>query len=147
MGLQGDHPPMPLEQQPPLVLAMILADTVLLDVATGKNVIYGTYQALEAAAFPFTHPSIVVYVALTEGYGETIVRLRLTDVDELRPPIFQLETMVNFSDPFLVLEIVFRESKVVFPTPGEYRLQLFGADEPLLERRLQVGSEAEPDPS
>ena len=41
------------------------------------------------------------------------------------PPIFQLETIVNFSDPFLVLEIVFRETKVVFPAPGEYRLQLF----------------------
>jgi len=92
---------MPLEQQPPIVLAMILADTVLLDVATGKNVIHGTYQALEAATFPFTHPSIVVYVVL----------------------------------------------KVVFPEPGEYRLQLFVAGEPLLERRLQVGPEADPNPS
>jgi hypothetical protein len=138
---------MPLEQQPPIVLGMILADTILLDVATGKNVIQGTYQALEAATFPFTHPSIVVYVVLTEGYGETSVRLRLTDVDESRPPIFELETVVTFSDPFVVLEVVFRETRVVFPEPGEYRLQLFGAGEPLLERRVQVGPEQDPDPS
>ena len=138
---------MSLEQQPPLVLAMILADTVLLDVSSGKNIIQGTYQALEATTFPFTHPCIVVYVALTEGYGETPIRLRLTDVDEMRPAILELETVVNFSDPFIVLEIVFRETKVVFPEPGEYRLQLFGAGEPLLERRLQVGAEAEPDVS
>jgi hypothetical protein len=32
---------MPIEQQPPVVLAMLLADTVLLDAATGKNTIQG----------------------------------------------------------------------------------------------------------
>jgi hypothetical protein len=48
---------MPLEQQPPLVLAMLLADTVLLDVATGKNIIQGTYQALEVGPEPDPDPS------------------------------------------------------------------------------------------
>jgi hypothetical protein len=126
------------EQQPPIVLAMILADTVLFDVATGKNTIQGIYQMLEAATFPYTHSSIVVYVVLTEGYGETTVCLRLVDMDEVHPPIFELESVLNFADPFDVVDIVFRETKVVFPEPGEYCLQLFAAGEPLRERRLQI---------
>jgi hypothetical protein len=129
---------MPVEQQPPLVLAMILADTVLLDVATGKNTIQGMYEVLHAPAFPFTQPAIVVYVALTEGHGDTAVQLRLVDVDELHEPLFELETIVNFADPFQVREIVFTHPRVVFPGPGEYRFQLFGAQEPLLERRLRL---------
>jgi hypothetical protein len=134
---------MPVEQPPPLVLAMVLADTVLLDVATGKNTIQGTHQALRAAAFPFTQPSIVVYVALTEGRGDTTVQLRLVDVDELHAPLFELQTVVHFADPFQVREIVFTHPRVVFPEPGEYRLQLFGAGEPLLERRLQLVQDEE----
>jgi hypothetical protein len=137
---------MPIEQQPPVVLAMLLADTVLLDAATGKNTIQGTYHSLAAPAFPLTR-SIVVYAALTEGYGETLVRLRLVDVDEDRPPLLELEAIVEFADPFVVRELVFAEAKVVFPEPGEYRLQLFGAGEPLLERRLYLLNEDNPDQS
>jgi hypothetical protein len=129
---------MPVEQQPPDVLAMILADAVLRDLATGKNVIQGTFHVIAALSFPWTHPSMVVYVVLTEGYGNTPLKLRLVDVDESRPPIFELETVVNFPDPLVVLEVVFTRSNIVFPDAGEYRVQLFGAGEPLLERRLNV---------
>jgi len=59
---------------------MILADTVLYDWTTGKSTIQGTYETLESAKFPFTHPSIVVYVVLTEGYGDTEVQLRLVEL-------------------------------------------------------------------
>jgi hypothetical protein len=134
-----------VNEQPPLVLAMVLADTVVQDLVTGKNTIQGTYHSLGAPAFPFTHPSIVVYVVLTDGYGETSMQLRLVDVDESHPPLFELETTVNFEDPFATLEVVFAQPKVVFPQPGEFRLQLFGAGEPLLERRLYVMLDEGPD--
>lgn len=138
---------MPVKQRPPLVLAMVLADTVVQDLPTGKNTIQGTYCSLSAAVFPYTHPSIVVYVVLTEGYGETDLRLRLIDADESRPPLFELEAAVEFSDPLAELEVVFTQGKVVFPEPGEYRLQLFGAGEPLMERRLEVSPESNLDES
>jgi len=138
---------MPVKQQPPLVLAMVLADTVVQDLPTGKNTIQGTYLSLDAAEFPYTHRSIVVYVALTEGYGETELRLRLIDADELRPPLFELEATVEFSDPLTEVEVVFAHPKVVFPEPGEYRLQLFGAGEPLREWRLDIQLESNFDES
>jgi hypothetical protein len=37
--------------------------------------------------------------------------------------------------------MAFTQQRVVFPEPGEYRLQLFAADQPLVERRLQIGVE------
>lgn len=129
---------MPVEQQPPDVVAMIVADAVLRDVATGKYTIQGTYLVLGAPSFPYTHPSVVVYAALTEGYGATTVKLRLVDVDEVHPPPFELDTIVDFPDPLAIAEVVFAKANVVFPEPGEYRFQLFGAGELLRERRLQM---------
>jgi hypothetical protein len=132
---------MAVKKQPPHVpnvLAMILADAVLRDLGTNKNFIQGTFHVLAAPSFPWTHPSMVVYLVLTDGHGAIPLKLRLVDVDESSPAIFEVETTVNFPDPLLVLELVFPRSNIVFPEPGEYRVQLFGAGEPLLERRLNV---------
>jgi hypothetical protein len=129
---------MPTEQPPPIVLAMILAETVLHDLTTDKMTIQGTYHAVEAPTFPHTHPAINLCVALTEGYGETALQFRLVDVDDTQPAIFELESTVDFADPFEVVEMVFSKLHVVFPQPGEYRLQLFAGSHPLLERRLEV---------
>jgi hypothetical protein len=129
---------MAVEQQPPDVLAMVLADAVLQDFATRKFTIQGTYSVIAAHEFPHLQPSIVVYVAMTNGHGQTPIKLRLVDVDELRDPLFEIEATVAFSDPIIVAEMVIARSNVLFPEPGEYRLQLFGAGSPLRERRLHV---------
>ncbi len=75
---------------------------------------------------------------LTDGYGETPVRVRLVDAEEARPPIFEAETVVNFPDPLTVMEVVFPQFNVVFPEEGEYRVLPFGAGGFLREHRLDV---------
>jgi hypothetical protein len=127
-----------IEQQPPDVLAMVLADTVLRDAATGKCFIQGTYAAIFAPHFPWQHPVIVVYFAITNGHGKTPIKLRIVDVDEAHDPISEQDAMIDFPDPFTVAEGVFVIPGPIFPEPGEYRLQLSCAGTPLRERRLQV---------
>jgi hypothetical protein len=127
-----------VEHQPPDVLAMVLADTVLQETATGKFFIQGTYSVIMAAGFPVVHPMLTIYFAITNGHGKTPVSIRLTDVDEARDPIFAVHGEIAFADPLQVAEQVFSVRGVRFPEPGEYRIQLFGADELLRERRLQV---------
>jgi hypothetical protein len=129
---------MAVEHQPPDVLAMVLADTVLRDFASGKMFIQGTYSAIMATEFPLLYPSIVVYAAITNGHGQTEMELRLVDVDEESEPLFKAAIMMNFADPLIVAEAVFAHGPVNFPRPGEYRLQLFGAGQLLRERRLQA---------
>jgi hypothetical protein len=127
-----------VEQQWPDVIAMVVADGVHQDPATGKFFILGTYSAIGALGFPCRHGPLIVYMTLTDGRGETPLKMCLVDVDEEREPVFEDETTVNFSDPTQVLEIVFMHPQVTFPEPGEYRLKLFGAGEFLRERRLVV---------
>jgi hypothetical protein len=38
----------------------------------------------------------------------------------------------------MVAELNFLINKLVFPAPGEYRFQVYGNDELLMERRLDV---------
>ena len=65
--------------------------------------------------------------------------MRLIDTDGAREPVFEANAFLNFPDPLFVAEVVFAKFGVVFPEPGEYRLQLHGAGTLLRERRIQVG--------
>jgi hypothetical protein len=136
---------MPVERQPPDVLAMILADTVLQDLVTGRLTIKGTISSLLATEFPVDY-AFVVYTAITSGHGPTDIELRMVDVDDEGEPLFTSQIRINFADPLAVVERVFGVSRVTFAEPGEYRVQLFGAGHLLRERRLQVGS-GQPPPS
>jgi hypothetical protein len=129
---------MAVEQQPPDVLAMVLADDIHRDTDTGKFFILGTYATITAPAFPWTQPALIVYLAFTDGRGQTPLSIRLVDVEEARPPVFESNALLNFSDPLAVIEMAFYQPEVIFPQLGEYRLQLFGAGQFLRERRLFV---------
>jgi hypothetical protein len=128
----------PVEQQPPEILALIIADYVHWDDSAGKFFILGTRSSVGAASFPFNRPSLAVYASMIGGRGATMIRLRLIDVDEAREPVQDFETTVNFLEPTEELEVAFRLADLVFPEPGDYRLQLFGAAQFLQERRFLV---------
>ncbi|MBI1913611.1 MAG: hypothetical protein HYS12_02480 [Planctomycetes bacterium] len=127
------------QQNAPLALALIVADHITRDLGTGKLSVHGIFNAIGALSFPWTHPSIMVYGALTDGrLGKTPIMLRLVDAEEERPPVVEAPGEVDFPDPFAIVEFVLALNGVVFPEAGEYRLQLHGAGTPLLERRILV---------
>src|ERR1700686_521974 len=109
---------MPIDQQPPDVLAMVLADVVPRDTVSGKNYIKGTYSVISANEFPVRYPSIVVYVAITNGHGKTELEMRLGPVDKDREPVFVSKMVVDFPDPLAVIEAIFGHVQAVFPEPG-----------------------------
>jgi hypothetical protein len=128
----------PVEQQPPEVLALVIADQVYQDDSSGKCFILGTRASIAVAAFPYDCTSLAVYVLMTDGRGETSLKLRLIDVDEAREPVLEFETTVNFLDPTEDMEVLFRLAELVFPEPGDYRWQLYGAGQFLRERRFLI---------
>lgn len=120
----------------PTALAMIICDHVWRDPCEGKSTIIGTFTTLNADSFPFRHPVMAIYLALTNGHGDVPLKLRLVDAAELFPPVFELTTTMRFPSPIDLVETGFELPGPVFPRPGEHRLQLFANDEPLIERRL-----------
>lgn len=122
----------------PMVLAMILCDAIHQDPATKKSTLLGTFSTINARQFPAVHRQLAVHAAMTNGHGQTRIRLTLIGPNESQPPIFSREGMIEFVDPRMVAELNFALANISFPEPGEYRLQLFGNDELLMERRLYV---------
>jgi hypothetical protein len=72
------------------------------------------------------------------------MKMRLIDADDGDGPIFESEALLNFTDPTNVIELQFVQPDAIFPKPGEYRLQLFGAGEFLRERRVLVAPLQQP---
>jgi hypothetical protein len=136
---------MAIEQQPPLVLSLMLADNGSRDASTGKYSVLGTISVYRPLAFPGVIPMLCAYAALTDGHGETAVKLRLVDGEEARKALFELEMVIDFSDPVRVNEIMVLFPGLAFPEPGVYSLQLFGASQLLAERRLLVEQVEKPE--
>jgi hypothetical protein len=122
----------------PMVLAMILCDAIYQDPATKKCTLLGTFSTINARQFPAVHRQLSVHVAMTDGHGKTAIRLMLVGPDESAPPLFSRDGVIEFGDPRMVAELNFIVTNISFATPGEYRLQILGNDELLMERRLYV---------
>ena len=133
----------------PVVLAMVLCDAIHQDPATRKCTLLGTFSTINVRKFPATHRQLAVHVALTDGRGKTRIRLRLVRTDQTETEVFSREGMIEFADPRVVAELNFTINNIAFEAAGEYRLQVYGNDELLKERRLYVqgASGAAPPPS
>ncbi|HZV07545.1 MAG TPA: hypothetical protein VE999_20840 [Gemmataceae bacterium] len=124
-------------QPPPLAQAMLLADAIHRDPATKKFFILGTYNMLGCPKFPTPPNPLRVYVSMTDMHGQTPVRIRVTDMDEMYGTLCEKTLVVDCPDPNLNVELVFTPDPV-FPEPGMYRIQLFADHELLRELRLRL---------
>lgn len=122
----------------PMVLAMVLCDAIYQDPATKKCTLLGTFSTINARSFPMVHAQLAVHLALTDGHGKTRIRLTLVGAEETEKPLFSGEGMIEFADPRMVAELNFTIANLTFPAAGPYRLQVYGNDQLLMERRLNV---------
>lgn len=122
----------------PVVLAMVICDAIHQDPATKKCTLLGTFSTITARSFPVVHPGLAVHLALTEGRGNTTIRLSLVSSDDEAQVLFSQEGVIQFADPRVVAEINFGIRNLTIPRPGEYRVQVHANNELLGERRLHV---------
>jgi hypothetical protein len=121
-----------------MTLAMIICDAIHQDPATKKSTLLGTFSTINARQFPAVHRQLALHAALTNGHGRTKVRLVLIGPEETEPPLFSREGVIEFNNPRMVAELNFVMNNITFNKPGEYRFQLYGSEELLMERRLYV---------
>ena len=129
---------MPADRPPPDVLAMIVCDQIITDRMTGKQSLIGMFAKVHAAGFPVSHPQLSVFVALTDGYGEVELLIRIVDANDARPPIVEGRGKVNFKNPRAIANLALAFHGLRFPEPGEYRVQLYSNGELLREARLHL---------
>ena len=129
---------MPMDKPAPDVLSLIVCDQIITDRLSGKQSLIGMFSKVHAQRFPAAHPHLCVFVALTEGYGETELEIRIVDANDARPPLVAGKGRVNFKDPRAIANLSLQFHGLTFPEPGEYRVQLYARGELLREARLQL---------
>jgi len=129
---------MTTERPTPDVLAMLVCDQIITDRLTGKQSLIGMFSKVHARGFPAAHPQLCVFVALTEGYGQTELRIRIVDSNDDRPAIVEGKGTVDFKNPRAIANLALQFNGLMFPAPGEYRVQLYCRDELLKEARLEL---------
>jgi hypothetical protein len=98
----------------------------------------GCFSALHAFEFPAVHHALGVYLDLTNGRGQVMIRVQIVDTDQSSDPLAVIEQTIEFADPRMVAELDFMFGGLTFPEPGEYRVQVFATDQFVIERRLLV---------
>ncbi|MBI4719223.1 MAG: hypothetical protein HY763_15605 [Planctomycetes bacterium] len=129
---------MPGSRPTPDVLALIVCDQIITDRLTGKQSLIGMFSNVHARGFPATHAQLCVFVALTDGHGETDLLIRIVDSNDARPPIVEGKGRVLFKDPRAIANLALQFHGLTFPEPGEYRVQLYAAGALLREARLML---------
>ena len=116
---------------------MLVCDDVMIDQASGKTSIFGSFADIRAPKVPAIHPRLTLHIELTDGRGEVGMELRLVhaDTDE---KVFSAAGACQFPDPRVVASLNFTVNNVLFPRAGEYRFQLYAEGTLLLERRVTV---------
>lgn len=122
----------------PDVLSLIVCDQIIADRLTGKQSLIGMFSRIHAAQFPATQPHLCIYVALTDGRGKTPMVIRVVDSDDVRPPVVRGQGVVDFKNPRAVANLSLQFYGLVFPEPGQYRVQISCHGTLLREARLEL---------
>ena len=122
----------------PVVLSMVICDAIWRDPSNGKHTILGTFRNINSRAFPCRHQIMSIYLEMTDGRGKMDFRLQIVDVDEEREPIAVIENEMVSPDPNAIIEMGIQINNLVFPEPGEYRVQVFSNDTFLIEQKVTV---------
>jgi len=130
----------------PVLQALVLADHVYVDAATGKKVIAGTFNELQAAGFPTQFPHVTfAYLCLADLRGPTRLELRYVDLAN-GEVLMQLEDVrVTAASPLDSTELIVEVPEFPMPHPGTFALEVHCRDELLGSLRInvrEVGSEA-----
>ncbi|HEY3320759.1 MAG TPA: hypothetical protein VGP72_09875 [Planctomycetota bacterium] len=121
----------------PILLALVLCDTIIREASTNKVSLIGTFNGIYANTFPCTHYSLSIYIAITEGRGVVPCKLRMTSLDSNKL-IFDLPGQIEFSGPTSISELVFQLQQIRFEHPGVYAIEFWADGELLGSRKLSA---------
>ncbi|MCB9799774.1 MAG: hypothetical protein H6757_03320 [Candidatus Omnitrophica bacterium] len=113
----------------PKTNAMLVCDYVITEQGTNKKSLIGVFENISAGKFPCTHPSLSVYIKLTEGNGVYRFRLELVELKSDR--IIgkgELPNDVTMRNPRIAHELVFNLRSLRFNQAGDYEFRIFAND-------------------
>ena len=123
---------------PPLVLNVLLCESVHRDWNRSKFYLLGVSNTLNFAEMPATLALSYLFLSFIEVNGPYNLRVEIVDVNVEHEPIFQMASRMEGFDPLKIFEFALPLIDVQFPWAGEYRLQLYIDNSLIEERKLTI---------
>jgi hypothetical protein len=123
---------------PPTILTLLLCEKHLQDARTGQHSLISVIHTVHAASFPVLVPPPALFCEFTGCHGPLLLVLRIVDAEETREPVCQININGHLPDPLAVGSLVFGLPPLIFPEPGDYRIQAVCSGIAVLEKRLIV---------
>ena len=125
--------------QKPVLQALVLADHVYIDGASGKKVIAGTFNRLFASAFPTKLGRTTwAYVCMTEVRGCVPVSLKYTDLQTNEVLLSNKPLEITSIDPLASHELVVEVPPFPMPHQGTFIFEVFAGQESIGSLRISV---------
>lgn len=122
----------------PDLLTLLVCEKTIRDGATGQVSVIGILSHVTCSSFPAKLPAFVVFMEFTGGHGPVPLKIRIADADDQHPPLCDVEVGMEMHNPLLVVQIPFTMANVTFPSPGQYRVQVYAHGTLLRERRITL---------
>jgi len=107
----------------PVLLAINVCDTIIRDEHTKKVSLIGLFSAIHARTFPAVHPSMCVYIALTNGHGTCKLDVRFNRASD-NQIVADMQGEIEFEDPLKVIELNLELQSLTFEKPGEHNVEV-----------------------
>jgi hypothetical protein len=123
--------------QKPKVIAFLPCDQVIIEQGTRKPSIVGVFDLISADKFPAKTPRFDLFVALSDGRGDVIIDVVVTQLAD-NSQLSAQSAEINFPDPLKIHHLRFRFQQLVFPSAGAYLFTLLADGEEISQYRIQV---------
>lgn len=109
----------------PVAKAVYLCDDILSDPTRVKPHLIGVLNAIRADRYPYILPKLQVFAKLVDGLGEVRCRVLIHHARTGRVVHQTGDQVLRFADRRQTIYATFRLQELVWPSPGEYLVELY----------------------
>lgn len=107
----------------PVIKAFLIADSVIQDRASGKWSVIGVFDRIFSPNFPCTHPTVAIYIRLSDALGKYRVKIDFRDADDQSVSAYE-GIDLEVKDRSQTVEFGFTTQLLPLGKPGKYMFQL-----------------------
>ena len=123
----------------PVLQALVLADHIYIDSNTGKKIIAGTFNQLNAHEFPtdFGAP-LYVFLSMTDVHGSAKVELRFVDLSSEEIQMAMSDLVIQAPNPLDTVELVVEVPSLPMPHPGVFSFEVWVGNDLIGSLRVSI---------
>ncbi|GJQ22667.1 MAG: hypothetical protein HBSAPP01_04570 [Candidatus Brocadia sapporoensis] len=108
----------------PEIISFLIADMLIQEKGTNKWSAIGIFDRIRAAAFPYVHPGLSLYVRLADAEGNYDVRVEFCDNNDQILALFE-GIRLSIQSRLYHPDIAIKTANLPIPKPGKYYFKLY----------------------